>query len=53
VTLPATATAISVTFFLHITTEEQTTTQAFDKQRLAGTRKANTRYGRYSREHGH
>ena len=31
VTIPSTATAASLVFFLHITTEEQTTSQAFDK----------------------
>jgi hypothetical protein len=40
VTLPATATAISLTFFLHVTTEEQTTSQQFDKLRVQ-VRRAN------------
>jgi hypothetical protein len=40
VTLPATATAISLTFFLHVTTEEQTTSQAFDTLRVQ-VRRAN------------
>jgi hypothetical protein len=40
VTLPATATAISLTFFLHITTEEQTTSQSFDMLRVQ-VRRAN------------
>jgi hypothetical protein len=31
VTIPSSATAASLVFFLHITTEEQTTTKAFDK----------------------
>jgi hypothetical protein len=40
ITIPATATAVSLTFFLHITTEEQTTTDAFDKLRVQ-VRRAN------------
>src|SRR5262245_57432897 len=40
VTLLATATAIWLTFFLHVTTEEQTTSQAFDKLRVQ-VRRAN------------
>jgi len=34
VTLPSTATAISLSFFMHIATEEQTTTNAFDTLRV-------------------
>ena len=34
VTLPATTTGVTLTFFLHVATEEQTTTQAFDKLRV-------------------
>lgn len=40
VTIPATATAASLMFFLHVTTEEQTTTQAFDTLRVQ-VRRAN------------
>jgi hypothetical protein len=34
ITIPTTATAASLTFFLHISTEEQTTTEAFDRLRV-------------------
>ena len=34
VTLPATTTGVTLTFFLHVATEEQTATQAFDKLRV-------------------
>jgi hypothetical protein len=34
VTLPPSVTAVSLTFYLHIATEEQTTTRAFDKLRV-------------------
>src|SRR6266508_1430129 len=40
VTLPATASGISLTFFLHVSTEEHTTTQSFDTLRVQ-VRRAN------------